>query len=83
MTATDKIGFRDARYTWTSEDGVEDGSTFSLRIEGGFFFQQKQVNLIYGPTACGKTSLLMAVLGRSHQRVRMQPAWFHADSIDR
>lgn len=66
--ASDKIGIRSTSFTWSSDN---DGSgtpgpnrrNFVLRIEDEVFFKPSCINLIVGPTGCGKTSLLMALLG--------------------
>ena len=67
------IGFRDAAFTWTSENNGTwtPGSTrrsFTLRIDDELTFKRGHINLIVGATGTGKTSLLMALLGTlSHQ----------------
>ena len=64
------IGIRDAAFTWhnttTSDAGAASRDVFTLRIPGELVFERGKVNLIIGPTACGKTSLLMALLGEMH-----------------
>ncbi|KAI0686602.1 P-loop containing nucleoside triphosphate hydrolase protein [Earliella scabrosa] len=59
------IGIRNARFTWCKHDETKDGA-FSLKIVGDLPFQTGALNLIYGPTACGKTALLLALLGEMH-----------------
>jgi ABC-type uncharacterized transport system fused permease/ATPase subunit len=62
-----KIGFRDANFTWSSDtDGTLTPSkrNFVLRIEDELIFERGRINLIIGPTGSGKTSLLMALLGK-------------------
>ena len=64
----DAIGFHNASFTWSSDHRVAGSftpskRTFTLRIEGYLFFPRGQVSLVVGPTASGKTSLLMALLG--------------------
>lgn len=59
------IGFCNAGFTWSS---VSLGSStlrqsFQLQIDGELLFQRQSINMIIGPTGCGKTSLLMALLG--------------------
>jgi ABC-type Mn2+/Zn2+ transport system ATPase subunit len=64
-----EIGFRQAVFSWSN---VSDGTLtpsrqqFSLRIEDELLFKPGRINLIVGPTASGKTSLLMALLGEMH-----------------
>ncbi|TCD68834.1 hypothetical protein EIP91_009701 [Steccherinum ochraceum] len=65
------IGFRDASFTWTSENGGAwtPGSSrrnFMLRIDDELTFKRGHMNLIVGATGTGKTSLLMALLGEMH-----------------
>lgn len=60
-----KIGFRDATFAWSNDDGALSPSrrNFRLRIEQELVFKRGGINLIIGPTGSGKTSLLMALLG--------------------
>ncbi|THH33272.1 hypothetical protein EUX98_g944 [Antrodiella citrinella] len=65
------IGIRAASFTWTadSDGAATPGSTrrnFTLRIEDEVFFKRACINLVIGQTGCGKTSLLMALLGEMH-----------------
>lgn len=65
------IGIRNASFTWTSESNgtITPGSSrrnFTLRIPDEVIFRKGKINLIIGPTGCGKTSLLMALLGELH-----------------
>lgn len=65
------IGIRNASFTWTSESNepTTPGSSrrnFTLRIKDEVIFRKGKINLIVGPTGCGKTSLLMALLGELH-----------------
>ena len=67
----DAIGIRDGHFTWTLDsDGSatprSDQQNFTLRIDGEVFFKRGCINLIVGPTASGKTSFLMALLGEMH-----------------
>ena len=57
-----EIGFRPARFTWTNDSTLDDRH-FVLNIEQQLTFAENRLNVIYGPTASGKTSMLMALLG--------------------
>jgi predicted GTPase len=65
--APDAIGFRNATFTWTGSDPTKEQGVsqrlYRLQIEGELFFEHGHLNLIIGPTGCGKTSMLMALLG--------------------
>lgn len=66
-----EIKFNPSSHTWT-RDGNHPGlhgqqdHRFVLQIEKELTFQQGVINLILGPTASGKTSILMALLGVWH-----------------
>lgn len=64
--SSDEISIRQAAFTW-SKDSLEDllsRRKFILRIEEEVVFRRGCVNLIIGQTGTGKTSLLMALLGK-------------------
>jgi translation initiation factor RLI1 len=62
---SDVIGFHDCNFVWSLGD--KDSSTsFQLRIDGELYFSKGKVTLITGPTSCGKTSLLYALMGEMH-----------------
>ena len=64
--AGEDICIRNARFTWTDTSATAhllDGEQFCLSITDEVRFKGAGLNLIHGPTACGKTSLLMALLG--------------------
>ncbi|QRW00074.1 ABC transporter transmembrane region [Ceratobasidium sp. AG-Ba] len=73
------IGFRDATFTWARQ---QPGTfalrrrNFKLRIYGELLFRHGKINMIVGPTGCGKTSLLMALLGEMHFVPSVPDAWF-------
>ena len=50
---------------------------FTLRIQDEVIFKQGKINLIVGPTGCGKTSLLMALLGELHYVPSGPDSWFN------
>jgi ABC-type multidrug transport system fused ATPase/permease subunit len=62
---TASVGICKAFFSWTSETGTSTPSqrNFLLRIEGELLFPHNKITVILGPTGCGKTSLLMALLG--------------------
>ncbi|KIJ38955.1 hypothetical protein M422DRAFT_258371 [Sphaerobolus stellatus SS14] len=76
----DIIGFKNATFTWQKEtsDGSETSSSrpFRLRIEGELTFKKGCINLLIGPTGCGKTSILMALLGEMHFVPSAVDSWF-------
>lgn len=64
--SSDEIGFKDAIFSWVKPDNLRTSaykSAFKLRFDGEVLFAKNKINLIVGPTASGKTSLLMAILG--------------------
>ncbi|KAJ7759560.1 P-loop containing nucleoside triphosphate hydrolase protein, partial [Mycena metata] len=77
---SDDIGFRDATFTWSSDD---DGSAtpskhkFTLRIDDELLFKRGRFNLVLGPTGAGKTSLLMALLGEMHFTPALPGSWYN------
>jgi type II secretory ATPase GspE/PulE/Tfp pilus assembly ATPase PilB-like protein len=69
--SSNEIIIHPSTYRWIKN--VEHGTTslggqlenrFTLRIEEEIIFKKNMINLIVGPTASGKTSLLMALLGQ-------------------
>ncbi|KAF7306575.1 ATP-binding cassette transporter [Mycena indigotica] len=77
----DRIGFRDATFSWTSEhiDGTHTPShrRFLLRIDGELLFKPGCINLVVGPTGSGKTSLIMALLGEMHFIPSGPSSWYN------
>ncbi|KII94420.1 hypothetical protein PLICRDRAFT_36691 [Plicaturopsis crispa FD-325 SS-3] len=76
------IGFRDATFAWSSADGNEGAVTpsqrkFKLRIDGEVIFKRGGINLLIGPTGCGKTSVLMALLGEMHFEPSGPSSWYN------
>ncbi|KAF8512318.1 hypothetical protein BU17DRAFT_77408 [Hysterangium stoloniferum] len=62
----DMIGFRNASFSWVAEKDITSMRPYRLQIEGELSFKPGSLNLVIGPTGCGKTSLLMALLGEMH-----------------
>lgn len=63
------IGMRHAAFTWTAADEIKmtfapSRRVFTLLIEEDLTFKRGCLNLVLGPTGSGKTSLLMALLGK-------------------
>ena len=69
-TGRDVIGIKGMIFSWDASavSGTSTPSTprrnFRLRVDGEVLFRRGGINLIVGPTGSGKTSLLMALLGR-------------------
>ena len=68
----DSIGIKQTTFTWTNDGEAQTPvmpsragrRKFVLNIDGELLFKRGQMNLIVGPTGSGKTSLLMALLGK-------------------
>ena len=66
-------------HTWTENKqttsfGDQNQHRFVLRIDEELIFQRNVINLIVGPTASGKTSILMALLGQHLVNWVMSPS---------
>ena len=71
------IGFHDASFTWSGDLATSSSSrSFALRIADELVFRRGAINLIIGPTGCGKTSLLMALLGEMHFAPTSPTSWY-------
>jgi len=55
------IGFDHGTFTWGNKDGSDEDAFKMIHLD--LRFHVSQLNVIVGPTGCGKTSLLMALLG--------------------
>ncbi|KAK0192591.1 hypothetical protein F5146DRAFT_1102469 [Armillaria mellea] len=74
------IGFSRAIFSWSG--GVQglttpSGREFLLRFEDELIFRNNSINLVFGPTGSGKTSLLMALLGEMHFIPSSPDSWFN------
>lgn len=70
------IGFRDATFTWSEDSNgtlTPSKRKFNLCIDGEVLFKRGCINLVVGPTGSGKTSLLMALLGRYYRDCKYPP----------
>ncbi|KEP49369.1 ABC transporter [Rhizoctonia solani 123E] len=77
--SADAIGFRNATFTWTRQvPGTPTPSkrNFKLHIDEELLFRRGKINMVVGPTGCGKTSLLMALLGEMHFVPSSPDSWF-------
>jgi ABC-type multidrug transport system fused ATPase/permease subunit len=78
----DDLGLAQASFYWSKEHSTGGALTpsrqkFSLSIEDDIVFKQGALNIILGPTGCGKTSLLMALLGEMHYVPSGPGAWMN------
>ncbi|CAE6514065.1 unnamed protein product [Rhizoctonia solani] len=73
------IGFRNATFTWaqrTVSTPTPSTRNFKLVIDQELLFHRGKINMIVGPTGCGKTCLLMALLGEMHFTPSGPDSWF-------
>ncbi|KAF8309909.1 P-loop containing nucleoside triphosphate hydrolase protein [Clavulina sp. PMI_390] len=61
----------------SSAPNPETGRRFYLRIPGDLHFKPGVLNLIMGPTGCGKTSILLALLGEMHFISSGTNSWYN------
>ncbi|KZV91873.1 hypothetical protein EXIGLDRAFT_675729 [Exidia glandulosa HHB12029] len=86
------IGFQDSSFSWTASDSSSRSRSgrsstpgagrrdFALRVSGSLRFVPGALNLVVGPTGCGKTSLLLALCGELHFVPQTPAAWFDLPS---
>ncbi|KAG8900334.1 hypothetical protein FRC00_013442 [Tulasnella sp. 408] len=81
---SEAIGFRNAVFSWSANVTPTSGGpltpsrrNFRLRIEDDLFFEKEKLSLIIGPTGCGKTSMLMALLGEMHFQPEMLDSFYN------
>ncbi|CAE6467389.1 unnamed protein product [Rhizoctonia solani] len=73
------IGFRNATFTWAKRataTSTPSTRNFRLTIDQELLFHRGKINMIVGPTGCGKTSLLLALLGEMHFEPSAPDSWF-------
>ncbi|CAE6473454.1 unnamed protein product [Rhizoctonia solani] len=73
------IGFRNASFTWAQRAAstpTPSTRNFRLTIDQELLFHRGKINMIVGPTGCGKTCLLMALLGEMHFTPSTPDSWF-------
>ncbi|CAE6535559.1 unnamed protein product [Rhizoctonia solani] len=73
------IGFRSATFAWAQQSDstlIPLKRNFRLIIDREVLFHRGKVNMIIGPTGCGKTCLLMALLGEMHFTPSTPNSWF-------
>ncbi|CAE6472635.1 unnamed protein product [Rhizoctonia solani] len=78
-TVPSAIGFRNATFTWAQQAASApnlSARNFKLAIEQELLFHRGKINMIVGPTGCGKTCLLMALLGEMHFETSAPDSWF-------
>ncbi|TDL20550.1 P-loop containing nucleoside triphosphate hydrolase protein [Rickenella mellea] len=78
---SDVIGFNAATFSWTDinkpQPAKSNSRIFRLHFDGEIVFKRGGINLILGPTASGKTSLLMALLGEMYYKPHGPGSWFN------
>ncbi|PPR04710.1 hypothetical protein CVT24_011832 [Panaeolus cyanescens] len=78
-----RIGFKNASFSWSAKARSESDATplrvFRLKIRDEIKFKQGALNVITGPTGCGKTSILLALLGEMHYQPldRASESWYN------
>ncbi|KAG7095647.1 hypothetical protein E1B28_006369 [Marasmius oreades] len=74
----EEIGFRNATFSWSlSGSETPDKRRFILHIDGELLFRRGCINMVIGPTGCGKTSLLMALLSEMHFIPNSPDSWYN------
>ncbi|KZO90151.1 P-loop containing nucleoside triphosphate hydrolase protein [Calocera viscosa TUFC12733] len=70
------VGFHNASFAWDPKADGSNSRNFRLSFEGDIIFTWGGINLIIGPTGCGKTSVLMALLGEMHFQPTSPYGWY-------
>ncbi|TDL20540.1 P-loop containing nucleoside triphosphate hydrolase protein [Rickenella mellea] len=77
----DVIGFNAGTFSWTDINKSQSTKSamriFRLHFDGEVMFRRGGINLIIGPTASGKTSLLMALLGEMYCKPHGPGSWYN------
>ncbi|KAL5499199.1 hypothetical protein ACEPAH_1717 [Sanghuangporus vaninii] len=80
----DDIGFKQCSFSWESPNAGSLSPTkhhtrkhFNLRFDGEVLFKCGKINIIVGPTASGKTSVLMALLGEMYYKPHGVGSWYN------
>ncbi|KAF9000094.1 hypothetical protein BDQ17DRAFT_1360101 [Cyathus striatus] len=73
---SDLIGFYNASFSW-SRSGYPSSDQFHLKVPGELVLKPGTFNVILGPTASGKTSLLMALLGEMKFSILTLDGWYN------
>ncbi|EJU03263.1 P-loop containing nucleoside triphosphate hydrolase protein [Dacryopinax primogenitus] len=70
------IGFKNVNLSWVNQASDDDAThqNFTLKIDS-VTFDKGSLNLVTGPTGCGKTSLLLALLGEMHIESTGRDSW--------
>lgn len=85
------IGFKSCSFSWEAFDDSLEGNgkspersrrsksrkKFCLRIDDQLLFKRDHINIIVGPTASGKTSILMALLGEMYYKPHGPDSWYN------
>ncbi|OCB86631.1 P-loop containing nucleoside triphosphate hydrolase protein [Sanghuangporus baumii] len=78
------IGFKQCSFSWDSPNAANPSPTkhhtrkhFNLRFDGEVLFKPGNINIIVGPTASGKTSVLMALLGEMYYKSHSIGSWYN------
>ncbi|KAH8108752.1 P-loop containing nucleoside triphosphate hydrolase protein [Phellopilus nigrolimitatus] len=85
QSCNDTIGFKACTFSWDSikyEESTEPRKyyarkQFHLRFDDEVTFQRGHINIIVGPTASGKTSILMALLGEMYYKPHGVGSWYN------
>ncbi|KAJ6535432.1 hypothetical protein B0H19DRAFT_1079915 [Mycena capillaripes] len=74
------IGFHNATFTWAADQTDQPTRQFKLRIDDLIF--RPGLNVVTGPSASGKTSILLALLGEMHFMSTDSDSWYNLPRTD-